>query len=131
MTSTLWPRIEPLLAKVQKPARYIGCEDGAQVPIHGPHKVAWLLVYPDAYEVGDEVRAALLERDARAARAFAPARPGHWQLDLYAVARQRLAALGIARAFGGGWCTASDARRFFSYRRDRASERMAAAIWLV
>jgi radical SAM family uncharacterized protein len=51
MTS-LWPRIEPLLAKVQKPARYIGCEDGARVPIHGPGKVSWLLVYPDTYEIG-------------------------------------------------------------------------------
>src|SRR5437660_6248020 len=51
MTS-LWPRIEPLLAHVQKPARYIGCEDGAQSPEHGPDKVAWLLVYPDTYEIG-------------------------------------------------------------------------------
>src|SRR5437870_2859574 len=47
-----WPRIEPLLAKVQKPARYIGCEDGARTPVHGSGRVAWLLVYPDAYEVG-------------------------------------------------------------------------------
>src|SRR5438309_7108430 len=51
MTS-LWPRIEPLLAKVQKPARYIGCEDGARTPVHGSGKVSWLLLYPDAYEVG-------------------------------------------------------------------------------
>ena len=51
MTS-LWPRIEPLLAKVQKPARYIGCEDGARVPAYGPGKVSWLLVYPDTYEIG-------------------------------------------------------------------------------
>jgi radical SAM family uncharacterized protein len=51
MTS-LWPRIEPLLAKVQKPARYIGCEDGARVPAHGPGKASWLLVYPDTYEIG-------------------------------------------------------------------------------
>src|SRR3954467_2897515 len=50
--SSLWPRIEPLLAKVQKPARYIGCEDGAQQPTHGPGKVAWLLIYPDTYEIG-------------------------------------------------------------------------------
>src|SRR5688500_14265917 len=50
--STLWPRIEPLLGKVQKPARYIGCEDGAQAPTHAPHKVAWLLAYPDTYEIG-------------------------------------------------------------------------------
>jgi len=51
MTS-LWPRIEPLLAKVQKPARYIGCEDGARAPAHSPDKVAWLLLYPDTYEIG-------------------------------------------------------------------------------
>lgn len=51
MTS-LWPRIEPLLPRVQKPARYIGCEDGMGDPRHGAGKVAWLLAYPDTYEVG-------------------------------------------------------------------------------
>ena len=51
MTS-LWPRLEPLLAKVQKPARYIGCELGSLRPEHGAGKVAWLLTYPDTYEVG-------------------------------------------------------------------------------
>ncbi|MEZ5296014.1 MAG: hypothetical protein R2697_07015 [Ilumatobacteraceae bacterium] len=52
--STLWPRIEPLLAKVQKPARYIGCEDGATTPRHTDDgdAVAWLLAYPDTYEIG-------------------------------------------------------------------------------
>jgi radical SAM family uncharacterized protein len=49
---TLWPQLEPLLAKVQKPARYIGCEDGSQTPVHDPSKVAWLLAYPDTYEIG-------------------------------------------------------------------------------
>src|SRR6476660_9699110 len=49
--NSLWPRIEPLLAKVQKPARYIGCEDGAQSPVHEAGKVGWLLIYPDAYEI--------------------------------------------------------------------------------
>ena len=94
--------------------------------------LAWLgpAIGPDAYEVGDEVRAAFLARDARAECAFAPARPGHWRLDLYAVARQRLAALGVARVSGGGFCTASEKASFFSYRRDKASERMAALIWL-
>ncbi|MGI9644295.1 MAG: TIGR03960 family B12-binding radical SAM protein [Ilumatobacteraceae bacterium] len=51
MTS-LWPQIEPLLARVRKPARYIGLEEGMQVPEHGDGKVAWLLAYPDTYEVG-------------------------------------------------------------------------------
>src|SRR5438552_4428945 len=78
MTS-LWPRIEPLLAKVQKPARYIGCEDGSQAPVHDGHKVAWLLVYPDAYEVGlpnqglQILYEILNERhDAVAERSYAP-----------------------------------------------------------
>ncbi|MCU1353704.1 MAG: hypothetical protein JWM05_2913 [Acidimicrobiales bacterium] len=44
--------LEPLLAKVQKPARYIGCEDGAQFPEHHPSHVSWLLAYPDTYEIG-------------------------------------------------------------------------------
>jgi YfiH family protein len=94
--------------------------------------LAWLgpAIGPDAYEIGAEVREAYLARDAGAYRAFAPTRPGHWRLDLYAVARQRLAAQGVMRVFGGGFCTASDPARFFSYRRDEASERMAAAIWL-
>ena len=51
MTS-IWPQLEPLLPRVQKPARYIGCEDGATVPAHGPHVTSWLLVYPDTYEIG-------------------------------------------------------------------------------
>ena len=50
--TTLWPRVEALLAMVQKPARYIGCEDGAVAPSYGPDTVSWLLVYPDTYEVG-------------------------------------------------------------------------------
>ena len=94
--------------------------------------LAWLgpAIGPGAYEVGDEVRAAFVDRDARAAAAFQAARPGHWKLDLYAVARQRLAVLGVTQVFGGGFCTASDAARFFSYRRDRTEARMAAAIWI-
>jgi hypothetical protein len=100
------------------------------VPAYGV--LAWLgpAIGPGGYEVGDEVRAAFVARDARALVAFRPTRPGHWNLDLYAVARQRLAALGVTRVFGGELCTASDPARFYSYRRDGASERMAAAIWL-
>src|SRR5215471_17389553 len=87
MTS-LWPRLEPLLAKVQKPARYIGCEDGAVHPVHAPHNVAWLLVYPDTYEIGlpnqglQILQEILNERDdAVAERSYAP-----W-LDLEALMR--------------------------------------------
>jgi YfiH family protein len=94
--------------------------------------LAWLgpAIGPRVYEVGEEVRAAFLERDAAAAAAFVATRPGHWLLDLYAVARQRLAKLGVERVYGGGLCTYSDPARFYSYRRDGASGRMAALIWL-
>jgi radical SAM family uncharacterized protein len=75
----LWPQLEPLLAKVQKPARYIGLEDGAVRPEHSPGKVAWLLLYPDTYEIGlpnqglQILYEILNERpDAVAERAYAP-----------------------------------------------------------
>ena len=94
--------------------------------------IAWLgpAIGPEAYEIGAEVRAAFLERDALSGSAFRPTRPGHWNLDLYAVARQRLAARGVTRVSGGGFCTASEGARFFSWRGARATGRMAAAIWL-
>ncbi len=78
MTS-VWPRLEHLLPQVQKPARYIGCEDGAQAPDHGPGPVSWLLTYPDTYEVGlpnqglQILYEILNERpDAAAERSYAP-----------------------------------------------------------
>ena len=77
--SSVWPRLEPLLVQVQKPARYIGCEDGAQNPQHGAGKVSWLLTYPDTYEIGlpnqglQILYEILNERDdAVAERAYAP-----------------------------------------------------------
>jgi YfiH family protein len=98
----------------------------------GERLLAWLgpAIGPDAYEVGAEVLAAFVDRDAHAARAFVPTRPGHWRLDLYAVARQRLQAKGVTRVSGGGFCTCSQEDKFFSYRRNGATERMAAAVWL-
>jgi YfiH family protein len=94
--------------------------------------IAWLGpdIGPRAYEVGDEVRAAFLARDAQLAAAFVPNRPGHWLLDLYAAARQRLAACGVTRVYGGGFCTFSEPERFPSWRRDRSPERIAAFVWL-
>ena len=78
MTS-MWPQLEPLLAKVGKPARYIGCEEGAQTPRHGADTVSWLLIYPDTYEIGlpnqglQILYEILNERDdAAAERSYAP-----------------------------------------------------------
>jgi purine-nucleoside/S-methyl-5'-thioadenosine phosphorylase / adenosine deaminase len=100
--------------------------------ISGENIVAWLgpAIGPKVYEVGAEVRAAFVQRDRAAEAAFSPTRPGHWLLDLYAVARQRLRARGVERIFGGGYCSYSDPQRFYSYRRDGTSGRMAAFLWL-
>jgi hypothetical protein len=94
--------------------------------------LAWLgpAIGPRVYEVGSEVRAAFLDRDPKAESAFSPNRPGHWLLDLYAAARQRLRGQGVERIFGGGFCTYSDPLRFYSYRRDGPTGRMAAFLWL-
>jgi YfiH family protein len=94
--------------------------------------VAWLgpAAGPQAYEVGEEVFEAFVPRDPRAASAFSATRPGHWNVDLYALARQRLAAVGITRVHGGGLCTISDPRRFFSHRRDQRGGRMATLVWI-
>ncbi|MDA0224769.1 MAG: peptidoglycan editing factor PgeF [Proteobacteria bacterium] len=93
---------------------------------------AWLgpAIGPAAYEVGDEVRAAFLARDAAASVAFRVSRPGHWWLDLYVIARQRLAACGVSDVSGGGFCTHGDPGRFFSYRREGVTGRMAALVWI-
>ena len=93
--------------------------------------IAWLgpAIGPTHFEVGEEVRRAFLTRDAAAAGAFTHNPRGRWQCNLAALARARLAALGVAAVFGGAWCTYADATRFFSYRRDGRCGRMAALIW--
>jgi hypothetical protein len=97
----------------------------------GERLLAWLgpAAGPQRYEVGDEVRRAFVERDAQAAMCFVPTRPGHWRVDLYALARQRLAALGVARVFGGQRCTLSEAGEWFSHRREGRTGRMASLLW--
>lgn len=98
--------------------------------------LAWLgpCIGPDAFEVGPEVKAAFAERDAGAAHFFKPNASGKWLADLQGLARRRLRAIGINRIYGNDgsreWCTASNASRFFSHRRDRVSGRFAAAVWL-
>ncbi len=89
---------------------------------------AWLgpAIGPRVYEVGDDVREAIGEPHD----AFVPTRPGHWLLDLYAVARERLKRHGVQRVYGAGYCTYSERERFFSYRRDGDRRRMVAAVWL-
>ena len=94
--------------------------------------LAWLgpAIGPAAFEVGDEVRAAFVGRDPLAAEAFVPHVAGKWLADIYCLARQRLLAAGVGSISGGSFCTVSDEVRFFSYRRDGVTGRMASLIWL-
>jgi len=100
--------------------------------------LAWLgpCIGPQAFEVGDEVRAAFIASDASAASCFKPQAltPGKWLADLAALARLRLRALGIDQVYGNdgsaAWCTVGNASQFFSYRRDRVTGRFCASIWL-
>lgn len=94
--------------------------------------MAWLgpAAGPDAYEIGAEVFEAFTRDDPGAAGAFVPTRPGHWRVDLFALARRRLGAAGLDRVHGGGLCTLADPARFFSHRRDGRSGRMATLAWL-
>jgi YfiH family protein len=98
---------------------------------------AWLgaCIGPGAFEVGPDVLAAFGVADDRAtgpaSRRFRAKGGAKWLADLAGLARDRLAAAGVRDVSGGEWCTVTDAARFFSYRRDGETGRMAAAIWIV
>jgi len=111
------------------------------MPCRAQEMLAWLgpAIGPGAYEVGAEVRETFIAHDALASRAFSPSPrvpavssdpQARWLADLYELARQRLHAAGVTKIYGGGLCTFSDQRRFFSYRRDGVTGRMACGIWL-
>lgn len=109
----------------------------AALGVQAQEIMVWLgpCIGPQAFEVGSEVRAAFEAHDRQAAACFRAAPgPGKWLADLPALARQRLAALGVTRVYGNdgstAWCTVANPSRFFSHRRDRISGRFAACVWL-
>lgn len=108
---------------VENTVRGMACDPGGLIAYLGPG------IGAEAFEVGNDVRDAFLERDAAATAAFTPHAAGKWLADLFLLARQRLRRAGVGAIHGGDVCTYSDARRFFSYRRSRTTGRMAALIW--
>jgi YfiH family protein len=104
------------------------------VGVEREYLMAWLgpAIGPRHFEVGEEVRQAFMKHDMNAAQAFVqrPHKTDKWFADLFLLARQRLTIAGVREIHGGGECTFSDPERFFSYRRDGTSGRMAGLIWL-
>ncbi|MCK9469644.1 MAG: peptidoglycan editing factor PgeF [Porticoccaceae bacterium] len=108
--------------------------------VAGEDIIAWLgpAIGPQRFEVGDEVREAMLSNaiDARHRQlipaCFAPVakKSGKLMADIYALARAELSSLGVSDVHGGGLCTVSDRERWYSYRRDGETGRMTALIWL-
>lgn len=97
--------------------------------------LAWLgpAIGPQAFEVGNEVRQIFMAQDPAAEQAFVPrSSPDSekWLADIYLLARQKLARMGVQQVFGGDLCTYTDVERFYSYRRDGSTGRMASMIWL-
>jgi len=94
--------------------------------------LAWLgpAIGAAAFEVGAEVREAFVSRSADLASGFTSNERGRFQADLYGLARRVLAAVGVTAVHGGGWCTHAEASRFFSFRRDGTTGRMATLAWL-
>ncbi|NNF17081.1 MAG: peptidoglycan editing factor PgeF [Gammaproteobacteria bacterium] len=93
---------------------------------------AWLgpAIGPSRFVIGDDVRDAFVSVDATLTACFVPTASDRYLADLYAIARRQLTVAGVARISGGHWCTYSDAQRFFSYRRDQQTGRMATVAWM-
>lgn len=94
--------------------------------------LVWLgpAIGPQAFEVGREVLQAFIDKNSLNGTAFRQRDDRHWLCDLYELARIELSMLGITSVFGGTECTFSDESRFYSYRRDGKTGRMASLIWL-
>lgn len=95
--------------------------------------IAWLgpAISPRYFEVGEEVRSIFVQTDNQAVTAFTrTGKHGKYYADIFQLARQRLAQVGVDQVSGGGLCTYSDADRFYSYRRDGQTGRMAALLWI-
>jgi YfiH family protein len=105
----------------------------ARLPARPSSILCWLgpAIGARRFEVGTEVWEQFVARHGEDAReAFRGTGREKWLADIYLLARQRLIAAGVSQVWGGGLCTYEDARRFYSYRRDGVTGRMASLIWI-
>lgn len=85
---------------------------------------------PKAFEVGEDVRKKFVNKDKMNGAAFVETSKNHYLCDIYALARIELKTAGVRLVSGGDFCTFTDTKRFFSYRRQQKTGRMANLIWL-
>lgn len=93
----------------------------------------WLgpAIGPEAFEVGEEVRDRFMQQNPASQNSFISAStPGKWLADIYKLAKLSLSQLGVENIYGGDYCTYMQAERFFSYRREGKTGRMASLIWI-
>lgn len=104
----------------------------AAMGVPGDRLLAYLgpAIGPEAFEVGANVCEAFIAHDQAAEQAFTSILDGKYLANIYTLARQRLSKVGVETVYGGNFCTVIDRQRFFSYRRDGTTGRMASCIWL-
>lgn len=104
----------------------------AAMSVPASRVVAWLgpAIEQSAFEVGAEVRDQFMARTQKHADAFVRNARERWQADIYRLARVELERMGIAGVYGGAFEVFADADRFFSYRREKHTGRMATMVWI-
>jgi YfiH family protein len=108
-----------------------GIIDNTITALQNNNMLIWLgpAIGPKCFEVGAEVREAFMTKSPNYAAAFSRQSNEKWLADIYQLARINLAKLGINKVYGGNFCTVTDQERFYSYRRDKDTGRMATLIW--
>jgi len=103
-----------------------------KLPVAANQLMVWLgpAIGPEVYEVGEEVYDAFTSENEETKSAFVPVSKGHWLFDIYQLAWIRLNNLDVTQIYGGNHCTLTEKERFFSYRRDGITGRMASFIWI-
>lgn len=108
-----------------------GVVEAAVAALDGTDLMAWLgpAIGPESFEVGEDVRRVFCDRAGDCSSAFNRTSGDRWRADLYEIARRVLRRAGVRDVYGGGYCTHADPERFYSYRRDGRTGRMATLIW--
>lgn len=109
---------------IEKTIKKCHCDPASLLVWMGP------AISAQVYEVGDEIRTAFIQQNAIAEQAFTVSRPQHWLMDLILLASQRLHHIGVTAIYGGEFCSYREHNKFFSYRRDGTTGRMASLIWI-